>query len=201
MGARSSIHAEPKDASASRFDQGRRTSAAGIGECRLALPVSRVLALRCPREFERVLSSRPLLASKGFALHFLRSMPAPPRQSRDRSTTDKLSTTHAREIHRVVDNRQIDESTPLRQEPVGWWLGLVMPKRLARRSVTRSLLKRQVRQLMAHHLARLPKGMWVVRLRAEFDCSLFLSASSETLRIAVRTELSAMFESPAATTA
>ena len=46
------------------------------------------------------------------------------------------------------------------------WLGLVIPKRHARRSVTRSLLKRQIRAAAARRGPNSAQGLWVVRLRA-----------------------------------
>lgn len=69
------------------------------------------------------------------------------------------------------------------------WLGAVLPKRLARRAVTRNLLRRQIRAAVERHLATLPPGLWLVRLRAGFDRASFVSAASETLRCAARAEL------------
>lgn len=73
----------------------------------------------------------------------------------------------------------------------GHWLGTVVPKRHARRSVTRSLLKRQIRAAVARRLggAGLPPGLWLVRLKAPFPVSEYPSAASEALRRAVRSEL------------
>ena len=68
-------------------------------------------------------------------------------------------------------------------------LGLVVPKRHARRAVTRTLVKGQIRAGMRRHLAALPPGDWVVRLRAPFDRSTFPSARSEALADAVRAEI------------
>ena len=73
--------------------------------------------------------------------------------------------------------------------PEGRWLGLVLPKRHARRSVTRNLLKRGIRAAMAAHGARLDKGLWVVRLRAPFDRSFFPSAASASLQSIAGLEL------------
>jgi len=72
--------------------------------------------------------------------------------------------------------------------PEACWLGVVVPKRHAKRSVTRSLLKRQIRAAFADH-AQLPPGMWVVRLRSPFDRKLFPSAASDALRLAAHGEL------------
>jgi ribonuclease P protein component len=77
--------------------------------------------------------------------------------------------------------------------PGGHWLGSVIPKRHARRSVTRSLLKRQVRSAMARHAAHLPPGLWLVRLRAPFATKLFPSAASPALREAAHAELEQLF--------
>ncbi len=76
-------------------------------------------------------------------------------------------------------------------------LGAVVPKRHARRSVTRTLLKRLIRaaasRRAAQELAPLPAGVWVVRLRAPFDRAHFVSAASDSLRSTARTELDALF--------
>lgn len=88
-------------------------------------------------------------------------------------------------MHKPVDD--------LASPPSGWWLGSVVPKRHARRSVTRNLLKRQIRARMAAHLAGLEPGLWVVRLRAPFDRTAFPSASSTALRRAAGSELDAVF--------
>ncbi len=74
------------------------------------------------------------------------------------------------------------------------WLGLVIPKRHARRSVTRSLLKRQIRVAARAHESGLAAGLWVVRLRSGFDRQAFPSAASAALACAAREELAALFE-------
>ena len=71
----------------------------------------------------------------------------------------------------------------------GWWLGAVVPKRHAKRAVTRNLIKRQIRATLARHAQGLPHGLWVVRLRAPFDSNVFASAASPALRAAARAEL------------
>lgn len=75
------------------------------------------------------------------------------------------------------------------ESPAGCWLGAVIPKRHARRSVTRNLLKRQIREA-AKAEARLQAGLWVVRLRSPFDRERFASAASEALRDEAGRELS-----------
>lgn len=71
----------------------------------------------------------------------------------------------------------------------GLWLGMVVPKRHAKRSVTRSLMKRQIRAAVAACSDALSLGLWVVRLRAPFDRSAYPSAASTALQTAVRSEL------------
>ena len=75
------------------------------------------------------------------------------------------------------------------------WLGTVVPKRHARRSVTRTLLKRQIRAAITRHLASLACGLWVVRLRAPFDRAHFVSAASIQLRRAAYDELESLIGS------
>jgi len=65
----------------------------------------------------------------------------------------------------------------------------VVPKRHARRAVTRNLLKRQVRCAFERHGADLPAGMWLVRLRSPFAPAEFVSARSAALAAAARGEL------------
>jgi ribonuclease P protein component len=76
----------------------------------------------------------------------------------------------------------------------GLWLGYVVPKRHARRAVTRSLLKRQVRVAFAQHASLLPAGLWLVRLRAPFAVSEFVSARSQALAQAARSELNSLLD-------
>ncbi len=68
-----------------------------------------------------------------------------------------------------------------------------MPKRHARRAVTRNLLKRQMREQAEQYRARLPAGQWLIRLRAPFDLRLYPSAASARLREAARSELAMVF--------
>jgi ribonuclease P protein component len=77
------------------------------------------------------------------------------------------------------------------------WLGAVLPKRLARRAVTRNLLRRQIRAALQRHQASLPGGLWLVRLRQGFARTEFVSAASDALRRAARAELDQALTSPA----
>ena len=74
------------------------------------------------------------------------------------------------------------------------WMGAVVPKRWAKRAVTRNGIKRQIYTLSAAFEHRLPPAAHVVRLRAAFARELFKSAWSEPLKAAVRAELLQLFE-------
>ena len=82
----------------------------------------------------------------------------------------------------------VETSPEVPAAPQGAWLGYVVPKRHAKRAVTRVLLKRQIRAVF-DDLGELPPGLWVVRLRMPFDRKQFPSASSDALRAAARAEL------------
>lgn len=73
--------------------------------------------------------------------------------------------------------------------PQDQWLGCMVPKRQARRSVTRNLVKRQMRESFRRHAAGLPMGLWLLRLHAGFAKADFPSARSPALAEAVRGEL------------
>jgi len=138
-------------------------------------------------DFERVLGKPSRARSPHFAVHHLAARPSQPAKPRQRLSTDsaELSTGDVQAVHIVVDEIP----------PEGCWLGAVVPKRHAKRAVTRNLMKRQIRQAFNQACgagaaqASLPPGLWVVRLRSPFDRKLFPSASSEALQTAVRDEL------------
>lgn len=72
------------------------------------------------------------------------------------------------------------------------WIGAMVPKRWAKRAVTRNTIKRQI-YAVASELAHLPEAAHVVRLRLGFDRQRFPSATSVALKQAVRAELLALF--------
>ena len=74
------------------------------------------------------------------------------------------------------------------------WLGAVVPKRWAKRAVTRNGIKRQIYTLGVDYAPRLPQAAHVVRLRAGFPREQFPSAWSDALKKAVRSELQQLFE-------
>jgi ribonuclease P protein component len=134
-------------------------------------------------DFERVLGTRSRVSTAHFAMHHLAEAPSPSRRAAPEKNADgELSTARG-----FVRTPSVDDSQKLSGGTV--WLGLVVPKRHARRSVTRSLLKRQIRTVVAEQARGLAAGLWVVRMRAPFDRERFVSAASEALRGVVREEL------------
>ena len=65
-------------------------------------------------------------------------------------------------------------------------LGVVVPKRWAKKAVTRNLIRRQVKELLQSAQAQLPAANYVVRLRQAFAPQQFISASSQPMKLAVR---------------
>jgi ribonuclease P protein component len=133
-------------------------------------------------DFERVLRTRTRVSSPHFAVHHVADHPSRAAKPASRVATAELSTGEVR-----IETSPVDDSP--RPAPGAVWLGTVVPKRHARRSVTRSLLKRQIRAAVTGHAAALAGGLWVVRLRAPFDRARFVSAASDELRRVAREEL------------
>jgi ribonuclease P protein component len=139
----------------------------------------RLVRLKRRADFERVLGAGgPAIVARSphFVLHHLRE-------------TSQLSTGLALETDTLVDGSVA---------PSLWLaVGVVIPKRWARRSVTRNVLKRQMYAAFARYQHLLPGGMWVARLRSSFERSRFPSADSPALRQAARVEIEALMTSAA----
>lgn len=74
------------------------------------------------------------------------------------------------------------------------WLGVLLPKRWARRAVTRNAIRRQIYEAAREKAHRLPQAAFVVRLRSEFSRKQFVSATSDALKRAVRAELDQLLD-------
>jgi ribonuclease P protein component len=73
------------------------------------------------------------------------------------------------------------------------WIGALIPKRWAKRAVTRNTIKRQIYTVSQTFEPSLRAAAHVVRLRAGFDRAQYISATSDVLRQAVRAELQELF--------
>jgi ribonuclease P protein component len=176
-----------------------------------------------PADYVRVLATTMRLRSPHFAVHHLAGRPLPLKRPMARSTiasehsdaavtgdasgrapvtarlSTELSTGDANVSKPGVDDSQDSGPRTLVETPTPTggpdrWLGLVVPKRHARRAVTRTLVKRQIRNVAAACAPQLEPGLWVVRQRSPFDPKQFPSAASDALKEAARAELRALFE-------
>jgi len=135
-------------------------------------------------EFVRVLGSRSRASTAHFAVHHLPAIPAVRPAALAKAPAPELSTKLGTAGEGPVDDLC---QTAFRR------IGAVVPKRHARRAVTRSLIKRQIYAASGRHAAKLARGLWIVRLRAPFDRNQFPSAASPALRLVARSELEALF--------
>lgn len=71
-------------------------------------------------------------------------------------------------------------------------LGVVLPKRWAKRAVTRNGMRRHIYAQFGLQAAQLPEAAFVVRLKRSFSREQFISAWSKPLADAVRAELAHM---------
>jgi len=129
-------------------------------------------------DFERLLGTRSQTRSAHFALHHLNARPFVPAKPRQVQPAAKLSTPVEQLAVQAVDDL-----------PAAVWFGCVVPKRHAKRAVTRNLIKRQIREAFGRHELRLPGGLWLLRLVGGFAPAQFVSARSDALALAARSEI------------
>lgn len=132
-------------------------------------------------DFQRLLSTKPKSRSAHFAVHYLSARPSLPPKPKGKGVNGELSTTQSVPIQKTVDKLI-----------AGHWLGVVVPKRHAKCSVTRNAIKRQMRQALCRQEKTLPAGLWLVRLKAPFARAAFLSPQSTVLRTSAAGELDDM---------
>ncbi len=129
-------------------------------------------------DFERLLGTRSRTRSAHFALHHVSAGPSVPAKPQPKSKPAELST----EVEQL-SAQAVDDS------PQAVWFGCVVPKRHAKRAVTRNLIKRQIREAFSRHQPRLPRGLWLLRLVAAFAPAQFRSANSPALAAVARDEI------------
>ena len=129
-------------------------------------------------DFERLLSTRSRTRSAHFALHHVNTGPSAPAKPVSKAPTTELSTEVEQLAPQAVDDL-----------PTAVWFGCVVPKRHAKRAVTRNLIRRQIREAFVRHEPRLPRGLWMLRLVGGFAPAQFVSARSEALAMAARAEI------------
>lgn len=126
-----------------------------------------------------------------FALHRLVLNPpdAPPAAALPVSSS--ASTEEAQQKNQAMPARPLFEVCDV-------WMGAMVPKRWAKRAVTRNAIKRQIYHVGTLAEACLKPAAHVVRLRAGFDKAAYPSATSDVLKAAVRLELVQLFARAAA---
>ena len=99
---------------------------------------------------------------------------------------------------KAVPNRsgkQVDAPVLFREQDM--WIGAMVPKRWAKRAVTRNAIKRQIYTVSAEFSHLYPQAAFVVRLRSSFSRTEFVSAVSDLLKQAIQTEVQALMQAGA----
>ena len=91
--------------------------------------------------------------------------------------------------------KQVDAPVLFREQDM--WIGAMVPKRWAKRAVTRNAIKRQIYTVSAEFSHLYPQAAFVVRLRSSFSRTEFVSAVSDLLKQAVRAEVQALMQAGA----
>jgi ribonuclease P protein component len=145
--------------------------------------VKRVARLKRGAEIQRLLETPIKQRSAHFAIHHIGHEGLAALRTMNTSSAPNLSTDHAQTCPKPVDDEVIELV-----------LGCLVPKRHARRAVTRSLLKRQMRSAAERLAEALPNGHALLRLRQPFAPKQYPSACSEALRLAARAELDQLLQ-------
>ena len=125
--------------------------------------------LQTRAQFDAVLGHRALASTEHFALH----------------CSDRLDSS-------LEAAHQEAHADPARTPVAGLKqpaIGAMVPKKWARKAVTRNLIRRQIYSLAEHQLPHRPALAYVVRLRRSFSAQRFLAASSVPLKNEVRAQL------------
>ena len=108
-------------------------------------------------------------------------------------------------LHQANLDPQADTNQSLLFLTDDTWIGAVVPKRWAKRAVTRNAIKRQIytvsTSLQQDLMTSISPMAFLVRLRREFSRQVFKSASSAALKEAVRAELIVLMRAALRTTA
>ncbi|APW40361.1 ribonuclease P protein component [Rhodoferax koreense] len=136
--------------------------------------------LKTRAQFQAVMGGKTVSRTAHFVLHRL-NLPVPSQPS---ASATAASAATGPESTRPQALFAVD----------GVWIGALVPKRWAKRAVTRNAIKRQIYTVSQAFEPRWPEAAHVVRLRSGFDRKQFISATSEALKLAVRTELLQLFE-------
>ncbi len=132
--------------------------------------------LKTRAQFQAVLAGETVARSEHFALHRSR-LPYGERGVAGNTASNVVETS--------VQCIKLQPLFPV----LDLWIGAMVPKRWAKRAVTRNAIKRQIYTVSADFSPKQRQAAFVVRLRRDFSRKVYLSASSDLLMQAVRTEL------------
>jgi ribonuclease P protein component len=142
-----------------------------------------VARLKHSADFKRLLAVPSRHRSAHFALHHVSAGAVAAANAHDSVPDNKLSTSHTQTCSASVDGFQGQV-----------WLGCLVPKRHARRAVTRNLIKRHMRGAAERLGSGLPSGLALLRLKQPFPIEQYPSARSAVLAGAVRRELEQLLQ-------
>ncbi|TAG35940.1 MAG: ribonuclease P protein component [Polaromonas sp.] len=131
--------------------------------------------LKTRSQFQAVLAGRVVAKTAHFSLHCNELHTQMPRAELEKSTGDKSRVAALFPVQSV-------------------WMGAMVPKRWAKRAVTRNAIKRQIYAVSADFFHTCPQAAFVVRLRRGFSRQEFPSATSRHLKEAVRAEVIALMQ-------
>ncbi len=141
--------------------------------------------LNARANFQQALKARPCARSVHFTVHYTQA-PFVPERPPGLSRV-KLSTAHRHLSVKPVDNFFLEPRFPFTLLT----LGMMVPKRLVRRAVTRNLVKRQIRAAFfkAYQCGQVTPGTWVFRLLRPINQTHFISAKSDLIAQMLHQEL------------
>ena len=138
--------------------------------------------LKTRAQFQAVLAGATVARSEHFALHRSR-LPIGGHDVAGKVTPEVV-------VKTAVKDAKSQQLFPV----IDLWIGAMVPKRWAKRAVTRNAIKRQIYTVSADFSPTQRQAAFVVRLRRDFSRKIYLSASSDFLKQAVRIELMALMQ-------
>ena len=133
-------------------------------------------------QFQAVLAGSVVARTEHFVLH--------------RNRLNFLDESASRGTDEIKQDKRTDQGALVRPLfPVqDVWIGAMVPKRWAKRAVTRNAIKRQIYILSADLLYQYPQAAFLVRMRKEFSRKKFVSATSVQLMDEVRAEVMVLMQ-------
>lgn len=129
----------------------------------------KLAALSSKEQFDCVFKEGAQIKSSYFVLHYY---------------IEPLSTKVSHKHDAFVDKVIFEQSK----------LGFVIPKRFAKRAVTRNLIKRQCKAHFVFYSQSLPLGFWILRLKKPLDRIQWRSGSSSVLKEFIAFELEVLLK-------